>query len=249
MLWFTLAVVVGTVGLSFIPPFELWGMSFERVDMLSDLRADIAGEDVVVEYEADIERLEQELAAMDVEPAVDVIDTLPEPIPVRYEWIVAEEPVVKRHVLRSDEVAPTGNRRVVPIEDFDTLAVTRYERFIEKLANMEDVRIAFMGDSFVEGDILTSDLRSELQMLLGGRGVGFVACDIPFATVRKSVKRTSSGWTSYSVMKPKSTPEALRDKYFVSGYLAEGRSGATTRWASTDAFETLDSCSRARVLL
>ncbi|MBQ3174096.1 MAG: hypothetical protein IJB56_07320 [Alistipes sp.] len=249
MLWFTLAVVVGTVGLGFIPPFELWGMSFERVDMLSDLRADIAGEDVVVEYEADIERLEQELAAMDVEPAVDVIDTLPEPIPVRYEWIVAEEPMVKRRVLRSDEVAPTGNRRVVPIEDFDTLAVTRYERFIEKLANMEDVRIAFMGDSFVEGDILTSDLRSELQMLLGGRGVGFVACDIPFATVRKSVKRTSSGWTSYSVMKPKSTPEALRDKYFVSGYLAEGRSGATTRWASTDAFETLDSCSRARVLL
>lgn len=249
MLWFTLAVVVGTVGLGFIPPFELQGMSFARVDMLSSLRAETGGDDVPVEYEADIERLEMELAAMDAEPAVEVVDTLPEPVPVRYEWIVAEEPMVKRRVPLSTEVAPVGDMRIVPIEDFDTLAVTRYERFIDKLANMEDVRIAFMGDSFVEGDILTSDLRHELQSLLGGRGVGFVACDIPFATVRKSVKRISSGWTAYSVMKPKGTPEALRDKYFISGYIAEGGRGATTRWASTDAFATLDSCSRGRVLL
>ena len=249
MLWFTAAVVVGTVGLGFIPPFELQGMSIESVDMLSSLRAATGDDDAPVEYEADLERLEQELAAMDVEPAVDVIDTLPEPIPVRYEWIVAEEPMVKCRVPLSEEVAPAEGMPVVPIEDFDTLEVTRYERFIDKLANMEDVRIAFMGDSFVEGDILTSDLRHELQTLLGGRGVGFVSCDIPFATVRKSVKRTSSGWTAYSVMKPKGTPEVLRDKYFISGYLAEGRSGATTRWASTDAFATLDSCTRGRVLL
>ncbi|MBQ8366506.1 MAG: hypothetical protein IJX40_02080 [Alistipes sp.] len=249
MLWLTVAVVVGTIGLGFIPPFELQGMSFARVDMLSSLRAETGGDDLPVEYEADIERLEMELAAMEMEPTVEVVDTLPEPVPVRYEWIVQEEPMVKRRVPLSTEVAPADDMRVVPIEDFDTLTVTRYERFIEKLANMEDVRIAFMGDSFVEGDILTSDLRHELQSLLGGRGVGFVACDIPFATVRKSVKRTSSGWTAYSVMKPKGTPEALRDKYFISGYIAEGGSGATTRWASTDTFATLDSCSRGRVLL
>lgn len=250
MLWFTLAVIVGVVGLGLIPPFELWGMSFERVDVLSELRADDNGEEAVVEYTADIERLEEELASMsEAKPEVDIVDSLPEPAPVRYEWIVQEEPMVKRRQLTSAEVAPVGDATVVSIEDFDTLEVTRYERFIDKLADMQDVRIAFMGDSFVEGDILTSDLRDELQTLLGGRGVGFVACDIPFATVRKSVKRTSSGWTAYSVMKPKSTPEALRDRYFISGYIAEGRSGATTRWASTDAFATLDSCSRGRVLL
>ena len=111
------------------------------------------------------------------------------------------------------------------------------------------LRIAFMGDSFIEGDILTSDLRAELQELFGGRGVGFVACDIPFATVRKSVKRSSSGWSAYSVMKPKSAPQDVADKFFVSGYLAKGGAGATTRWSATNAFETLDSCSRARVLL
>jgi lysophospholipase L1-like esterase len=50
-------------------------------------------------------------------------------------------------------------------------------------------------------------------------------------------------------MKPKSAPEELRDKFFVSGYMARGGAGATTRWSVTDAFATLDSVSRARVIL
>lgn len=248
--WFTAAVILGVMALGFVPPFDLWGMHLERVDILSELRADMATDDEVIEYEADIERLEQELAAMNA-PVLEIedVDTLPEPIPVRYEWIIEEEPMVKCRVVRSEEVLPVADYSVIPIEDFDTLEHSRYERLIGKLANMEDVRIAFMGDSFVEGDILTSDLRHELQELLGGRGVGFVACDIPFATLRKSVKRTSSGWTAYSVMKPKSTPAHLSDKFFISGYIAEGGSGATTRWESTDVFPTLGGCTRSRVLL
>lgn len=247
LLWFTFVVCIGAVLLGLIPPFDLFGMHLDRVDVLSQLRGDVA-EDDVVEYEADIERLEQELAAMDV--AVEVVaDTLPEPIPVRYEWIVREEPMVKRAALRSDDVRPEGEHAIIEVEDFDTLDVTRYERFIDKLADGKDVRIAFMGDSFIEGDILTQDLRHALQSIVGGRGVGFVACDIPFATVRKSVKRSSSGWTAYSVMKPKSTPEALRDKFFISGYIAEGGSGATTRWSTTEQYSTLGGCTRGRLLL
>ena len=242
---FALAVVMSLVGLSFVPPFELWAMNFVRVNILSDI---LAADDDLVEYEADIARLEQELALMNVTQP-EVVDTLPEPMPVRYEWIIEEEAVAEPRLLRSEEVYSPSMMEVVPIEDFDTMAFSRYDRLVEKLANMEDVRIAFMGDSFVEGDILTVDLRNELQALFGGRGVGFVACDIPFATVRKSVKRTSSGWTAYSVMKPKSTPERLRDRFFVSGYIAEGGAGATTRWEVTPLYPTLEECSRGRVLL
>lgn len=32
------------------------------------------------------------------------------------------------------------------------------------------MRIAFFGDSFVEGDILTADLREKLQLAYGGGG-------------------------------------------------------------------------------
>jgi hypothetical protein len=259
LVWFTLSVVVATLGLGLVPQFELFGMSFERVDILSELRAD---ESEVVEYEADIERLEQELAAMQESDTLVVADSLPVLPPVRYEWNA-----------RSEELSDTTDVRVpsllallphrpssaklrhfvdecsVAIEDFDTVEVSRFDRFVNKLALGEGVRIAFMGDSFVEGDILTSDLREQLQSVFGGRGVGFVACDIPFATVRRTVKRTSSGWSAYSVMKPKSAPQDVSDKFFVSGYVAKGGEGASTRWSVTDAFEHLDSATRARVLL
>lgn len=246
--WFVLSVVLGVVALSIIPPFEIFGMLTSKVDVLSELRGEALAMEEPMEYTADIERLEHELATMAVD-SVAIVDTLPEPPTARYEWILEPVPSREHVAICSDALSYDPERGVVPIENFDTLQGGKFEKFISKLANGEDVRIAFMGDSFIEGDILTSDFRAIMQEKFGGRGVGFVACDIPFGTVRKSVKRSSTGWTAYSVMKPKTLPERVKDKFFVSGYLAEGRSGATTRWSSTDAFPTLDSCSRARVLL
>lgn len=246
--WFTLCVVLGVVALGIIPPFELFGMRTSRVDILSELRAESLDSEGVEEYVADIEHLELELAMLTEEQVVEV-DTLPELPAVRYEWIESPQPMPRRGVLRSEELMANTEREIIAIEDFDTLEHSNLDHFINKLADGEHVRIAFMGDSFIEGDILTSDLRAILQERFGGRGVGFVACDIPFATLRKSVKRSSSGWTAYSVMKPKSLPESVKDKFFVSGYLASGKAGATTRWQTTEIFPTLDSCTRARVLL
>ena len=243
---FTLAVILGLVALGFVPSFEIFGMEFERVDILSQLRAEEIAEDASHNYTADFDLLEQELA--EAEAQICEVDTLPEPIPVRYEWIVESRGSNNRAALRSEDFIPTS-ANIVDFEDFDTLATTRFDAFISKLANGEDVRIAFMGDSFVEGDIVTCDLREELQSRFGGRGAGFIPADIPFATVRKSIKRTSSNWKTYSVMKPKEAPEALRERLFVSGYLAEGRAGATTRWQATTSHASLDSCTQARILL
>ena len=246
--WFTLSVVLGVMALSIIPPFKMFGMLTERVDILSELRPETSAGEETMEYIADMERLEQELATMIID-SVAVVDTLPEPPTTRYEWIVEQAAKREKRALRSDEFRIDTTRKVIAIEDFDTVEHGKFDRFIQKLADGEDVRIAFMGDSFIEGDILTSDFRAIMQEQFGGRGVGFVACDIPFGTVRKSVKRSSTGWTAYSVMKPKSLPERVKDKFFVSGYVAEGKCGATTRWTTTDIFPTLDSCTRARVLL
>lgn len=243
---FTLAVILGLVALGFVPSFEIFGMEFERVDILSQLRAEEIAEDASHNYTADFDLLEQELA--EAEAQICEVDTLPEPIAVRYEWIVESRGSNSRAALRSEDFIPTS-ANIVDFEDFDTLATTRFDAFISKLANGEDVRIAFMGDSFVEGDIVTCDLREELQSRFGGRGAGFIPADIPFATVRKSIKRTSANWKTYSVMKPKEAPEALRERLFVSGYLAEGRAGATTRWQSTNSHASLDSCTQARILL
>ena len=243
---FTLAVILGIAALSLIPSFSLFGMEFERVDILSELRPGGASHNAEEDYIANFDLLEQELAV--AEAHISDGDDIAEPIPVRYEWIVSEAPAHRAKQLLSSNLVPSSSK-VLDFEDFDTMGITRLDAFFDKLANGESVRIAFMGDSFVEGDILTSDLREELQSRFGGRGVGFVTADIPFATVRKSVKRTSANWKTYSVMKRKEASELSRDRFFISAYLAEGRAGATTRWQATNAFPSLDSCSVARILL
>lgn len=48
--------------------------------------------------------------------------------------------------------------------------------FYEALDEVKErpVHIAYFGDSFIEADILTGDLRDMLQERYGGCGVGFV---------------------------------------------------------------------------
>ena len=60
------------------------------------------------------------------------------------------------------------------------------------------VRIAVLGDSYIEGDILTANLRQLLQERYGGSGVGFMpmTCDAP--GFRRSVRqRFGGGWTAH----------------------------------------------------
>lgn len=62
--------------------------------------------------------------------------------------------------------------------------------FFEALKNVKNkkVRIAHYGDSAIEGDLITADIRKILQSKFGGKGVGFlsiVSKDIHFRTTTK----------------------------------------------------------------
>jgi hypothetical protein len=65
------------------------------------------------------------------------------------------------------------------------------------------VRVAFFGDSYIEGDIFCADLRSNLQKQYGGKGVGFVPPSSQTASFRKTVKHSFSGWNSRSIIESK----------------------------------------------
>ena len=56
------------------------------------------------------------------------------------------------------------------------------------------VRVAFVGDSYIEGDIFTQDVRSQLQDIYGGAGVGYVNMYSEFPGFRRSVRQSGSGW-------------------------------------------------------
>lgn len=76
------------------------------------------------------------------------------------------------------------------------------------------VRIAYFGDSMIEGDLITQTLRNELQKMFGGQGVGFVPITSNTYSFRKSIwHRFSKDWRSYNFLK------SNREDFGISGEL------------------------------
>lgn len=75
--------------------------------------------------------------------------------------------------------------------------------FFDKLAKeagKRQIRIGVLGDSFIESDILTGDLRALLQKQFGGNGPGYIPIASPAAQYRKNVRHVFSGWTTQSMI-------------------------------------------------
>lgn len=88
------------------------------------------------------------------------------------------------------------------------------------------VRIAMLGDSYIEGDIMSQDLRDMFQEQYGGRGVGFVPLHSDFPGFRSSVRMSDSGWKLHDVRTMKSS-DTIRQ---LSGDYAVAEDGATTTY-------------------
>lgn len=104
---------------------------------------------------------------------------------------------------------PAVNPRVgdvVIIEDYtaDGSGLKNLKAAIANRAT-RPARIAVIGDSYIEGDILTMNVREALQNKYGGCGVGFVPLSSPLTGFRTSVRQTCSGWTVHD-MRKKSEP-------------------------------------------
>lgn len=144
---------------------------------------------------------------------------------------------------------PDPEPQITPIEDFDSTGCSPLERLYQKCARYGTrVRIAFLGDSFVEGDILTADLREQLQTAFGGCGCGFAPAASPLTGFRRTVKTTSRGWSSYNIMQRRTTPAELSANHIVSGWVCRPERGASTRWECTSARRCIDSCREANLL-
>lgn len=242
------ALIAVLVAVGFIPPQSIGGVKLRRANILSDLVSfdDAPVANTVFEPSDDEEfRIDMDSVA----ECIVAVDTMPRAAQIVYEWRSAPDTVeCESYVAREPSVVPDSVRRspaLVPIEDFSD---GRMEAFFDTLLYARrPVRIAFLGDSFVEGDILTADLRECLQQTYGGGGTGFAPMASPLTAFRRSVKTQSKGWTSYNIMQRKNAPEALRNRFFVSGWVCQASAGASTSWACTDFREYLDSCSVARM--
>ena len=64
-------------------------------------------------------------------------------------------------------------------------------------------RMAFFGDSFIDGDIFTAEVRKILQEKFGGSGVGFVPIASETAGFRQTIRHSFSGIDSYNIIENK----------------------------------------------
>lgn len=78
-----------------------------------------------------------------------------------------------------------------------------------------NIRVAYFGDSLIEGDLITAPLRFSLQSEYGGKGVGFMPITSIVAGFRQTIKHTfSRNWESLSFMTLKHPDASLG----ISGY-------------------------------
>lgn len=242
--WIALTMLIAVlVGVSFIPPQSVGGIHLRRANILSDL---LTFEDAA-EAKAEPALFDEEEFHVDMEQVAEriVADSLADSVRTTFEWSLARPDSTLR-ARRPDTVRLTP--RIVPIEDYDTTGMSPMQRFYEALLGGRPVRIAVLGDSFIEGDILTADLRERLQCAYGGGGTGFAPMASPLTAFRRTVRTQARGWNSYNIMQRQRTPEELRANYFVSGWVCSPDEGASTRWEATDARQRLDSVTTARVL-
>ena len=256
--------------ISFIPPITVGGVKLRRASILSDVIDHSASQEhqsteLVELPEIDVKEFEVDL----IEVAQKVAETTASASPMgeatsaSWEGIFDEQP--------SGGDATDGNEQMpaledIPLADYSDILpadelITPIEEFFEGsgnspmsqfyeklLAGKSSVRVAFMGDSFVEGDILTADLRELMQDSFHGLGVGYAPVASPFTGFRQTIKTQSKGWTPYNIMQLKNVPSPYSDDFFVSGWVAQASEGASTRWEMTERRRHLQECRRARLL-
>ncbi len=147
-------------------------------------------------------------------------------------------------------VKPLGHAMLssgeTPIEDYSPRQAMK--AFYDTLLRANrPVRIAVLGDSFIEGDILTADLRERLQSVYGGGGTGFTPFSSPLTAYRRTVKTEAKGWNVHNIMQYKRTPAPLNENFYVSGWVCAPSQGASSRWTMTDFRPRLEECTTARL--
>lgn len=94
------------------------------------------------------------------------------------------------------------------------------------------VRVAFFGDSFVEGDILLGDLRDTLQTAWGGQGVGYVPITSEVARFKRTLVHRYEKWNTFSIVKNYES----RQPFGINGFVYRPAPAAFVHYEGADYF-------------
>lgn len=199
-------VVIILLAMHLLPPLQIGDTELRHVNVLSDILPEVY----------------QERDGIDVIPKPEP----PKPLPVAKGGPTgtpgtagaASPSAADTASVAQEPYHPDG---VTMIADYSQGAAGGMSHFYQQLltaAASRPVRIAYFGDSFIEGDILTCDLREQLQTRFGGAGVGWVDMADQLGGFRQTVHRTFKGIKEFEVVKKPFNPryQSLAQRYFVS---------------------------------
>lgn len=191
-IWILLTTIVLMYFVSFINiEAEFWGLELRQVDIISDLKQPSDDEMYLEGEEYDTD--DSSLLEQENKPYVkasfaiaDGISTLAEKVSeANDDYLMATNPGVPQGRV----IELTGDTKQLKYF-FDALKHTKRQK----------VRIAHFGDSAIEGDLVTADIRQELQKKFGGTGVGWLSMTSQDTQFRMTTKHTfSSNWEDASL--------------------------------------------------
>lgn len=195
----TFIVLLALLGLHFLPKISMFGIELKEVDMLADVRVGINQRDLDVDdATVDSTALYSKLDTTNLSLFQDSLEVVA--IPADTIKLSAKEDYYlnTKRISRSERVDSLS--RIIDYADSTQRGMYPFYMALDNVATKGNyARIAFFGDSFIEADILTADLRNLLQKKYGGRGVGFVPITSEMRFFRRSVKHDFKGWTTHTV--------------------------------------------------
>lgn len=210
VVWIVLFVVFALLGLYWLPDVQVGEWSMRKIDLLADLRNDSTnsslnnstGEDVPGKDKkslANIPMLEGSYLTHDKDGNV----------------ITVEDSII-------NSVAERGPKSdsVTSIVDMSGGEAWGMDGFYDALSHSSSrpVRIAVLGDSYIEGDIMTAMLRELLQQRFGGSGCGYLPITAITAKNRLTVRQTFDGWTQHKAVDHQGYEDAYNNitgNYFI----------------------------------
>lgn len=214
------------VCVSFIPSFRIGATVVKRANILSDI---ITFRDEKIVPAADMNLLDTSFVEdYKPVPVQDIVDAtgVTEPGSAPDDADFGDERSTELSIPVIDDPS------IIQIKDYspDGRMMAAFYHALAYESETRPVRIAVLGDSFIEADIITADMREQLQMLYGGNGVGFVPFSTPLSKYRGTVTHNHEGWINYNLIKRKSVPEEYKDWFFVSGMLSIPKENAHTEY-------------------
>ena len=243
-------VVAILLGLHFLPKLSVGDTDLRRVNILSDVLPEVH---------------EDDLGAMPVIPDVPAPQVTQAPqtslLPPEGDTLLQATTETPSGIVGKagapEMVGETSTSEIIrtsadsvaagatPILDYSQGRPGGMARFYQQLARVgqlgRPVRVAYYGDSFIEGDIFTADLRELLQDEFGGCGVGWVDCASQVNGFRTTVTHSYSGIREFEVVKRpfRQQNQGIAQRYFTA------QNGASMTYKGTKVRRHLASWERA----